>query len=409
MKKQFKTSLCWLLALVLSMSLLFVGCGAPKYKVQVVDELGTPYTNGVVVKFFKDGQPAGMQAVNEQGVAEKELEKGEYTVDLLFTAEDEEYRYDVKDLVLSDSDRIYTVKVSKTVKGEPTILSVGAVDYTAYSVDAGCTYVTLKKNERNYFLFTPTVAGTYEFSVEQAEGAAIGYYGAPHYVQETNVGEMENGKFTVSIKASMIGTNGTGTTTLVLGVDAADNEEAIVSVQRIGEPKHTVEDEPWMVYQKTVKLEKYTLPAGAKLAEFDLKAPTYKLVLNEQDGFYHLNTADGPLVLMRLGEKSAYLDSFKTILEHSGVVKYFYDNDKNFVKKESYSECLLEYIEYIDEANGVYPLTEDLKYIVQQRGDHSNWFDSDNASYLFKDAAGENIPGLNSENLWLFMCCYINP
>lgn len=409
MKKQLRSALCWVMALALSLPLLLTGCGAPKYMVQVVDELGNPYTSGVVVKFFKDGQAAGMQTVNEQGIAEKELDKGEYTVDLLFTAEDEEYRYDVKDLVLSDSDRIYTVKVSKTVKGEPTTLSVGTAECVAYSVDTGCTYVTLKKNERNYFLFTPTVAGMYEFSVEQAEGASIGYYGAPHYVQETNVGKMENGKFSISVKASMIGTNGTGTTVLVLGVDAADNEEAILSVQRIGEPEHTIEDEPWMIYQKTVELEKYTLPAGATLAEFDLKASTYKLVLNEQDGFYHLNTADGPLVLMRLGEKSAYLDSFKMILDRSGVVKYFYDEEENFVKKESYSECLLEYIEYIDESKGVYPLTEDLKYIVQQRGDHSNWFDPDNASYLFKDAAGENIPGLNPENLWLFMCCYINP
>ena len=72
----------------------------------------------------------------------------------------------------------------------------------------------------------------------------------------------------------------------------------------------------------------YALPAGATLGEFDLKAEDYTLVLNEQDGFYHLNAADGPLVLMRLGQKSEYLDSFKTILERSGVVKYFFDEEE---------------------------------------------------------------------------------
>ena len=60
-----------------------------------------------------------------------------------------------------------------------------------------------------------------------------------------------------------------------------------------------------------------------------------------------------------------------------------------------------------DEAEGTYPLTEDLKYIVQQRGDYSGWFDADASLYLFKDQNGVPIPGMNTENLWLFMCCYL--
>ena len=68
----------------------------------------------------------------------------------------------------------------------------------------------------------------------------------------------------------------------------------------------------------------------------------------------------------------------------------------------------MKYIEYIDEENGVYPLTEDLKYIVQQRGDHSGWFDADENTYLFKDVNGIAVPGSNAEISWLFMCCYIS-
>ena len=408
MKKQIRTGLCLLLAVALCLPLVLTACDTPAYTVRVVDALGNPYTNGVVVKFMKDGQPAGMQVVNENGEASKELEDGEYTVDLTFTAEDEEYHYNVADMVLTDAGRVYEVVLAKAVSGEASTLSVDMKDYQAYPVGTGCTYVTLKAGERNYFLFAPTVAGKYEFSLPGSD-AEIGYYGAPHFVQTANMAQPEEGKFAVSIKASMIGTNGTGTTTLVLGVDAGDSEDCVIAIQRIGEPDRTIEDEPWTIYQKTVELAEYALPAGATLGEFDLKAEDYTLVLNEQDGFYHLNAADGPLVLMRLGQKSEYLDSFKTILERSGVVKYFFDEEENFVKKESYSECLLEYIEYMDEENGVYPLTEDLKYIVQQRGDHSNWFDPDNSSYLFKNAAGENLSGLNLDNLWLFMCCYINP
>ena len=96
------------------------------------------------------------------------------------------------------------------------------------------------------------------------------------------------------------------------------------------------------------------------------------------------------------------------MLDRSGVTKYFFDENDEFVKKESYSECLLEYIEYVDEAEGVYPLTEDLKYIIQQRGGYVGWWDIESSGYIFKDAAGNNDATINAEIAWLLMCCYID-
>lgn len=408
MTKYFQKRLCLLLVVALCLPLLLCACGSTvTYRVTVTDALGTPYTNGVVVQFMQNGQQVGMQVVDENGVASKELDKGDYTVELTFTSDTASYYYDKTGLTLSADEPARTVMLAKAVSGESTSLTVGQTQYNAYAVETGCTYVTLEKGERNYFLFTPTVAGTYAFSLPGSD-AGIGYYGAPHFVQSLNAAEVTDGKFTVSVSASMIGTGGTGTTTLVIGVDAGENASCVLAVERVGDPEHTLADEPWTVYQKTVELSEYTLPKNAKLGEFDLKASTYNLVLNEQDGFYHLNSADGPLVLMRLGKSSSYLASFKEMLDRSGVVKYFYDADGNFVKKESYSECLLEYIEYMDEDNGVYPLTEDLKFIVQQRGEYSGWFDPEHSLYLFKDAAGNNLTGINPHNAWLFMCCYIS-
>ena len=100
-------------------------------------------------------------------------------------------------------------------------------------------------------------------------------------------------------------------------------------------------------------------------------------------------------------------DSFQTILEHSGITKYFYDEEGNFEKKESYSECLLEYIKYMDEASGLYPLTEDLKYIIQMRGDHYGWFDHTSPGYIFYDENHNQVMGINHDISWLFMCCYL--
>jgi hypothetical protein len=206
--------------------------------------------------------------------------------------------------------------------------------------------------------------------------------------------------FTLSIKASMIGG------TYVIGVDAGEATECILSIVRIGDPQKTIEDEPWIVYEAAVKPQPFRLEGTGALIDLDLTADGYTLVLNEQDGFYHLDTADGPLVLVRLGVSNAYLDSFKVILEHTGVNRYFFDEEGTFVKKESYSECLLEYIACMDEEKGVYPLTKDLMYIIQQEGEDSGWWDEKSSLYLFVDAGGNRIPGINSEIAWLFMCCY---
>ena len=61
----------------------------------------------------------------------------------------------------------------------------------------------------------------------------------------------------------------------------------------------------------------------------------------------------------------------------------------------------------MDEENGVYPLTEDLKYIIQQGGIQSGWWDSHDVRYLFVDENGIAVPGINSDISWLFMCRYV--
>jgi len=413
MKNLFKKTLCLLTALVL---LGLCGCGGAEeaatdkeapdgYYIKVVDALGTPYTDGVVVDFLKDGASAGMQKTDEKGVAAKDLADGTYTVKLSFNDPNAKYHHDADSVTLTPDKKNATVTMAMLPGAEDT-LYVGNKSKKAYAVTAGCTYVTLEKGERNYFLFTPTVAGDYEISLPGST-AAVGYYGMPHYVQELHAGEeIKDGKFKATIKASMIGTNGTGTTVMVLGIDAGDNENATLAINRIGDPTRDVTDEPWVTYAAKTKPTAYKLPAGATLKDFDLKAATYTLVLDDK-GQYHLNTKDGPLVLMRLGKKSEYLDDFKTICEKSHVCKYFYNEDGSFLKKESYNDCLLEYIAAMDEDAGVYPLTEDLKYIIQQRGDHYGWFDADGGQYLFKDQNGNNIPGINAENAWLFPCVYL--
>ncbi len=387
------------------------GCsGEKKYSVTVKDALGNPYTKGAIVQFLQDGKQVAIQPCDEEGVATKKLAKGEYKIALMSTDEAINFHYE-EGLKLTEKERELEVIAAYKVSGEPTVLYASGNECDAYDITTGCTYVELNTEGRNYFLFTPREAGNYEFSIADNANVELGYYGAPHYVQNNNVAEVVKNKFTISVSASMIGTGDTGTNVFVLGVDAKDDKvkNCVIGVERLGDAIKTLEDEPWTIYNKTSELKAYTLPAGAQIQEFDLtkSEKDYKVVYNEEDGFYHLKSADGPLVLVRLGEDCDYIACFKTILDRSGVNKYFFDKDGEFEKKESYSECLLEYIEYVDENEGVYPLTKDLKYIIQQHGEYVGWWDIESYGYIFKDVNGNNDPSINPEIAWLLMCCYI--
>ena len=384
------------------------GSGEKDYTVNLKDALGNPYTSGIVVKFMKDGKQVAMQSCNENGSATKSLVKGKYDVVLNFADDSVEYHYDTN-IKLSPRKNVVDVILAYKINTEVEKLYNNDNEYDAYGVNVGCTYVDLKPNSRNYFLFTPSKGGNYEFSIPEGNDVTIGYYGAPHFIQENSVAEVKDNKFSVSVKDSMIGTNGTGTSTFVIGIDAGKKAaNCVLGINRIGDAIKTIEDEPWTIYQKTVELQDYNLPANVEIKEFDLtaKSDTYNIVFNDADGYYHLNSANGPIVLVRLAEDNEYIACFKTMLDRSGVNKYFFDENDNFIKKESYSECLLEYIEYVDAKEGVYPLTKDLEYIIKQRGEYVGWWDTESASYMFKDDSGANLTTINNEIAWLFMCCY---
>lgn len=391
-----------------AMFLVACGGGETEYKVTVKDALGNTYGKDTIVEFYDGDTKAGMQICDENGVATKTLAKGTYTIKVTSTEKGVSYYYE--ETQVTGSKTAVDVIISNMLGEEPEVLFVSGEETDAYYVNAGCTNVELAEGERSYFLFVPTEAGMYEFSVVCDSKTDIGYYGAPHFVQENSAAEVKDGKFTMNITESMIGKEGTGTTIVVIGVDSEKKANAVLCIDRTGDPEKTLAEEEWTIYKKTVELSKYTLPAGKSLVDFDITSATkYNLVLNKADGFYHLNNENGPLVVVYLAEDPTvpYLPCFKNILDRSGVSKYVFDADGNFVEKVSYSECLLEYIEFADDATGVYPLTEDLKTIIQERGEYVGWWDSTSPSFIFKDTADMPIPGLNVDNAWLFMCAYV--
>lgn len=269
-----------------------------------------------------------------------------------------------------------------------------------YNLNEGCTYVEVKPGEMTYFLFTPARGGMYELSVVDQQDCVFGYYGSPNYISETPLQDIVDGISTVNIEETAVTGDPDNTIALVMAVSSEESTGCVVCINRVGDAAWNPSQEEWIIYETTADLSDCVLPEGTELKNFDL-SQTYNLVYNPDDGFYHLDSADGKLVYVYLTKNPRFVDCFQTILEEGTVRAYFYDDDGNFVKKEAYGQCLKEYFPYADAAKGVYPLTKDLEYIIQSFGTHMGWWDASSGGYIMS-----NYPNLNVDSAWLFMCCY---
>ncbi len=383
------------------------------YTVSVVDVDGNPVKGGVVVSFLKENQEVAMQIVNDQGVAEKVLPTGAYSVSLSFTDSSKACYYSKSDLSLSANKTSLTVTMGQAPSQESMRLNAYSqkkgeyADYEAHFVTAGATFVTLDQSDRTYVLFKPEESGMYQFSVRDS-GAVLGYYGSEHFILTDSAAENGDAySFTFNVSNSMIGTDGAGTTVMVLGLDYADRSECVLQIDRIGDAELTIGEMPWDVYENTSVLAPFVLPDNVTIRDFDMTAPSgsYDLVKGA-DGLYHLGAADGFVVYARLGSVSTYLDSIENILENSGMYQFIFDENGKCIQKESYTAALKAYIEHMDSISGLYPLTDDIIYMFQSHGAYVGWWDPDSPSYLFENADGDPIAGINNDLGWLFLCCY---
>lgn len=409
---QVRRMIALLLAAALCMVLLSACGGDAAYQVKVLDSEGNPYAAGIIVKFLQNGNQVAMQPVNENGVAEKSLPKSDYTLELVFTDGSASGYYDTASAVLSKTQTSVEITLYNSVGGEGTdIHAISPVtgegkEYKAYAVAAGSTYISVEATERNYFIFVPTQAGSYKVSVDNND-LKLGYYGSPFFVQQTSAAEIVDNTFTLSVSESMIGDGASGTASMVIGVDGvAEKKDCMLNIIRTGDAEHTVSDEPWTPYQTTHTPAPFTLKleAGKELTYVDIKGTTEanQIIYSEADGKYHFGTEDGPVVYVHLGKKSPIV-SLQTVIQGDGpmggapIRRYFYDEAGNFQKKEDYTDILTAYFENMDQDLGVYPLTQDLVYIMQNGC--NGWWDSTSPDFIFE--------GCNPEIGWMFALCYV--
>lgn len=356
------------------------------YTVTVTDYFGNPQT-GVTVSFLKNGTTVGMKTVDAAGIATKVLEAGTYTVSLAFASG----AYYYESVTLTEETPAATVTAVARISGDYVDTYMGEM----YSVSVGATYAELQSGVVNYFLFAPTQAGYYSFTTADP-GDVISYWGGSlfYIADQTTSLDYANNTYHLNIKQEAVD-NGL---TYNIGVTGSDG--CILVIQRLGDPQTDFYDLPW----STEWMEGVELPSSAyqvtetgNLTYLDV-SKSYTLVLGE-DGYYHVGSADGPILYLRLDEYAPFI-SFEDLLANGGMKVYFFDEEGNFLKKEEYTDYMNACVTYMDDTHGMYPVTETMAYILQTYGSYVEWYDASSSSYLFGSISA------NPDSAWLFACCY---
>ena len=366
---------------------------APEYSVTVTDYNGNPKT-GVVVQVLNGAAPVFMGPVDANGVAKLDLPAGDYTVKLLFSGED--LYYEEKLAVLTRDVPAITLKLAPPRGNESEDLSVGK----AYYVVPGGAYVTIQSDVVNYFMFEPTVAGQYKVTTSDPD-AKVSYWGGNKFFIQDNTAnvDLKDNAYVLNVKESNIGV------THILGITGTT--DCILEIIRIGDPKLDESDIPYTEYEGTRPVTPFTYTGSGNTKKYINilgKNTKVNLVLNTTDGYYHLDSADGPLVYMDMTSAAPYIPLYGIVglggVGGENVARYIYDDNGNLIAKERYNTLLQEYAKNADGTYGIYPLTEDLAYMIQQGGGRKGWWDKESPNYMFND-----YPNVNAELAWLFGCC----
>lgn len=374
--------------------------GKADYTVTVVDYSGNAQS-GVMVQILSDGAPVSAQQTDSTGTVTATLDSADYTVALAFSGT--QLYYEPKLAVLPAGTTELTIKVAPAVSDETKTYYYGTVRY----LNVGGNYAQLQSSVVNYFFFNTQEAGLYKITTSDPD-VVISYWGGnTFYIPQ--VPNEEGDSYELNVKESYIPSD--GQFTAIFGFTGAD--DCIIEVIRVGDPILDENDIVAEVYEATTKptasAGKITATIGKKLTYVDLAGKTSDYtIVKGSDGYYHLNSATGPLLYMNIGPNAPYHSLYYMAgyggngVAGTGIKATIYDENGRAVKKWDFSECMLSYGACADPTYGVYPLTEDLVFIVQTAGAYYGWWDSTSANFWL-----EGADGLNPELGWMFAVCYV--
>ena len=388
-----------------------LGCGISEpYGIWIVDGLGNPLAD-VIVKVMKDGEQIKMYPYQGEFLA-MDIAPGTYQLELDLSQLSEEYVYDASACVVTPTSRTATVRLFKTPRAGESLFVGYPIeqDYESYRIGVGSTQVTLTPNDYTFFVFTPSVAAVYTVTYECPADLTISYHGGSFFVQGSDltgtsedIATYENG-ISLNVYASNIGAE------YVLAVKSTSATSCVINIRNVGDPGTRIEDAPWTPYlEDSAKVEEQlSMTVSGSYTTVDLADLSMKAVYNETDGYYHLNSADGPILFIDLTSSSQFVASIQVICGYQRMGAYIYDMNGNITEKRSYNELFFQYgmpetaEEAVDSPIRV-PLTAKLAEAVQSFGERNGWWSEGEANIFTSAMMGAPY---NQEYAWLLYCGY---
>ncbi len=366
------------------------------YTVTVTGSDGTP-RQGAVARFYKGEEQVSMVATDAEGKAVADLLPDTYTVVIDNILGEQ---YDTTNCTVTPEAPALQVQLYGLPGAGEEIFaySPAADDYVAYEagrIGEGEYWTVLKKGDMTYLLFVASRGGVFRVSADQGLALSIGYYGSTSFVLTESTVAEENNAILLEVYDDMVYNYA-----FVIGVMPEDDalDACTLRVEYIGERELGVNDMPWNDIMPQGELAPFTKPAGT-LKKFDVTDMTLRVVYNETDGYYHVGSADGPVLMLSLDNDSPYMDALTTVCSNMRLGVYVYDEAGNVIAKDSYNELIWAYNEVAD--GGYYPLDQTLADMMLVLGTYMGWYDASSPMSLF--GAAMIVP----EHAHLFACAYV--
>lgn len=237
--------------------------------------------------------------------------------------------------------------------------------------------------------FCPEETGLYKFTVGN-ESALVGYWGAgSFFVQDMT----ENKTNSLECELTAVGQS------IMVGVSGIEGEFSM-NIEKVGNAEEIEQIEYIEYVVKSVPLPQYLIDTTDKVVTpIDITKP--QTAVKGADGFYHLGSANGPVLYVNLTNDA--FDLLQAFYSGYGALtmrgKY---TDKD--GKDTYYDFLKAMRIYAnvlynsDYDNGLYPMSEDLMIFLKAFGGYQGWYAPEQSS--FEAIQGEH----DADSAWLVSC-----
>ncbi len=248
-----------------------------------------------------------------------------------------------------------------------TYISMGSADYTMSEL-----------YDYTLFGFMPEETGVYTFTLAEGTIGIVSYNGMWVTIQP---GAETITETSVSWECTGVGQE------IWLAV-TTEGKSANITVT--SEASQVVEIEKITYVNKTTPVA-FTYPGAAEdLKKVSTTNSAVDTAVLGEDGYYHLNSADGYILYANLSDTQMSLYGASQYGQLKGAVY----NDGELVSITDYNEAFLQYYECADAATLLYPLTDDLIEMFKEVGANMGWYGE------------EGWVGGKYDDAWMYACYY---